>query len=472
MNTFLRCRKNAMLAGAAVLLAFALTVNTSAVTVMAAPTAAESVSDNIVVRDSPVSGAQVGSLTDAQAVTITDSTTGDDGKTWYKITFEQNGTKTTGWVRGDLVEEVEGTGSETEKTEETGTSGEGQTGETTVEVKAGTQTVTLSDIPSDVSAAVSDRFTAATCDVDGAAIAAYQISAADDTVAADASLVDFYYVYGTDELGVSGWYIYDAANETLQRSTVNMQYSAAETEPADTSQTSADDADQANASGLDSMAKMVTGILAVVCLLLLILTIIFSTRYRRLRNYLEEDEDLYEDEDDYLEEEEDELTEAHPMPVKDFSPKKDWSVKDEPSEKADKKNKPEPEKKTEPAKPVRREKKKSKETMPEDELQARIEEQRRIALEREIPHEKVDLLDLDDLDDLDGYDAPGDSTSLEDEIKFGDDSAQEVSDSSHDELDELERILSQEIAAGRAKLAKDDEEPEYYDDEEDDLKFL
>ena len=54
-------------------------------------TSAEAVSDNIVVREEAVDGAQIGSLYADQEVTITGQTEGSDGNVWYEITFEGQG---------------------------------------------------------------------------------------------------------------------------------------------------------------------------------------------------------------------------------------------------------------------------------------------------------------------------------------------------------------------------------------------
>ena len=53
---------------------------------------------------------------------------------------------------------------------------------------------------------------------------AYQGKTDGDLTDSDASISDFYYVYGTNSRGESGWYTYDSADQTIQRSIVNMQY--------------------------------------------------------------------------------------------------------------------------------------------------------------------------------------------------------------------------------------------------------
>lgn len=119
---------------------------------------------------------------------------------------------------------------------------------------------------------------------------AYQNPEAGDTVDANASVSDFYYVYGVSSDGSSGWYVYDAAAQTLQRSVANMQY--------EQSQDQAGDGDSQDASVFepDSMTRMLMAGLGVIALLLLILFIVASVRYRRLRKYLDNNEDLAEDE--------------------------------------------------------------------------------------------------------------------------------------------------------------------------------
>ena len=112
----------------------------------------------------------------------------------------------------------------------------------------------------------------------------------------NASVSDFYYVYGTNSQGESGWYTYDSAGQTIQRSIANMQYQ----ENAGNAE-GTDQAENNSVFELDSMTRMLTAGLGIVALLLLILFIVTSVRYHRLRKYLdteefpEEEDDLFDD---------------------------------------------------------------------------------------------------------------------------------------------------------------------------------
>lgn len=151
--------------------------------------------------------------------------------------------------------------------------------------------VVVTNVPKSVAEQVSGRYQATQCTFENGSIMAYQASDTDETVAADVSASEFYYVYGTSGTGQSGWYVYDSVNQTLQRSMANMQY--------DGSAASGTDTDKKTASGfeIDSMTRMLTAGIGIVALLLLILLIVMSTRYRRLRRYL--DKEVGSDEDDY-----------------------------------------------------------------------------------------------------------------------------------------------------------------------------
>ena len=97
--------------------------------------------------------------------------------------------------------------------------------------------------------------------------------------------------------GEKGWYLYDAANETLQRSFANMQYTGAAREE-DTEAASPIEFD------MDSITRMLVAGLGLLCLLLLTLVVIFSVRYHRLRKLLENEYDEAETEEVFVSEEE------------------------------------------------------------------------------------------------------------------------------------------------------------------------
>ncbi|MCC8151170.1 MAG: SH3 domain-containing protein [Lachnospiraceae bacterium] len=252
-------------------------------TAWAVPASGTAVSDNIVVRESAVSGAQVGGLSEGQAVSIEDETTGSDGNTWYQVSYTVDGVERSGWVRGDLLETSDENLDEDSDAEETDEEGENVSLEFTTQ----NGSITLTDIPEAELSLVSDRFAETSLAFEEATVTALQLTEPDELVADDAAIVDFYYVYGYNEIGKTGWYVYNADDGTIQKNILNMQYSVTET--------AADETETESDFSTDSLTKMAFSVLAVVGLLLLILTIIFSVRYRRLRRILEEE--LEEDEE-------------------------------------------------------------------------------------------------------------------------------------------------------------------------------
>lgn len=151
--------------------------------------------------------------------------------------------------------------------------------------------VVVTNVPKDVAAQVSRRFQAGQCTFSNGSIMAYQTSDTDDTVSADVSASEFYYVYGSSSNGQSGWYVYDSVNQTLQRSMTNMQYDGSAAQ---------DTVGDKTASGFDkdSMTRMITAGVGIVALLLLILLIVMSARYRRLRKYLDNEVGMDDAEDE------------------------------------------------------------------------------------------------------------------------------------------------------------------------------
>ncbi len=162
--------------------------------------------------------------------------------------------------------------------------------------------VILVNVPGEIAANVAGRYVQSDCSFENGSVMAYQLQEADDYTDAGAVISDFYYMYGITESGEGGWYVYDAENETLQRSIANMQYAGApqETDARDASPISFD---------ADSITRMLVGGLGLFCLLLLVLVIIFSVRYRKLRRFLEDECDEEEEESEvYLDEDETEAS--------------------------------------------------------------------------------------------------------------------------------------------------------------------
>ncbi len=58
---------------------------------------------NVNVRQAAVTGNVVGKVSTGTAVTVSKSKTGPDGKTWYYISYKENGSTKKGWIRHDFV---------------------------------------------------------------------------------------------------------------------------------------------------------------------------------------------------------------------------------------------------------------------------------------------------------------------------------------------------------------------------------
>ena len=158
--------------------------------------------------------------------------------------------------------------------------------------------VVLTDVPEAEEKTVADCYHHTLCTFENGSIMAYQLTQEDEHVSNDVTATDFYYVYGISSEGGRGWYVYDSAGDTLQRSMINMKYNTAQ---ADTG-SSPDETEDTSVFETDSMTRMLIAGAGVIALLLLILLIAVSVRYRRLRRYLdgelgfgEEDEAFHEE---------------------------------------------------------------------------------------------------------------------------------------------------------------------------------
>ena len=448
--------------------------------VWALPSRGVAVGGNINVRDQ-ANGNLVGSLEAGQEVSIQNETQSSDGYTWYEITFDFNGTETTGWVRSDLLSTGDGDTEEGDASEEEGDGEEGtfQSGNKAYDIASelpeeelpdgfskttityqGTEVpaaklenadlfllylqrvsdtsdksffvfdeerdsviplimkkndsgfVVLVNVPESVASGVSSLYTAGTCELEEGSVMAYQQTASAQNTDSSAQLSDFYYVYGVSDEGQSGWYVYDAAEKTLQRSVANMQFH---------SEAEQDTSDHTGMFETDSIVRMLIGALGLICLLLIALTIIFAVRYRKLRSFLE---DEFEDEEDW--EEERALLETIEAEKKAEKVRK----KEKTKEKA-KSTKKEPEKREEPEIP-----------------ESIIANLNFLDLDQE-PEENPDVYgqkeeDYDiPVDHREDYDLTSDN-SEEDELEF----------------EQFEEMLRRNIS-GEAE-----EEPEFYDEEE------
>ena len=162
--------------------------------------------------------------------------------------------------------------------------------------------VVMTDVPEAVDETIAGCYHRAECSFDQGSIMAYQLTPDNAQISDEVAVTDFYYLYGTASDGQSGWYVYDAANKTLQRSMENLAYDRTQTATPDTG---LGESEQESVFEADSMTRMLIGGIGLVAVLLLILTIVFSIRYRRLRQYLDDAVESDGEEDPY---------EAEPLP--------------------------------------------------------------------------------------------------------------------------------------------------------------
>ncbi len=163
--------------------------------------------------------------------------------------------------------------------------------------------IILLNIPSEELLRVSDRYVQTTYTFDSGIMDALQLGQTDELVSSDVPITDYYYMYGVDQAGTYGWYVYDSLDGTIQRNTVNMQYATDGTviESEDTS-----DSD----FSITDIPFIILIAAGVVLLVLLIIIIVLAVRYHRLAELIDEDEDD-ENTDDKNDTEEDEISVTH-----------------------------------------------------------------------------------------------------------------------------------------------------------------
>jgi len=299
-------------------------------------------------------GSVVASVKKGAAVTITGQATGDDGKDWYQVTFTNNGSSATGFIRSDLVSagsaattEVSGTktndSNESDTSEGTatdeGTTEEGSTEEGTTE--EGTEAA-----PEEQSAEEEQQSSNSTGDVTvmnteetpqlPAGFQEVAVTLNGEEVRAWKN-GDFYIFYGMGQDGTEGYYMYDAVQTVYQR------YFMTNTETTD-----------ANGSdGASGILKPVVIVMAVILVILLVIITILTIKMNDYRAELEwdddEDDDYYpEDEDDDVDfEEEEEVRRPQHKKVKRERPVR---VIEEDEEEDEEPVRPMPKKKPVPAK--------------------------------------------------------------------------------------------------------------------------
>ena len=314
--------------------------------------------------------------------------------------------------------------------------------------------VVVTNVPTSVAEQVSGRYQATQCTFENGSIMAYQTSDSDDTVAADVSASEFYYVYGTSSSGQSGWYVYDSVNQTLQRSMANMQYdgSAAQDNTADKKTVSGFD--------MDSMTRMITAGVGIVALLLLILLIVMSARYRRLRRYLDNEVGSDDDMDDYEE------TPTKTFEVELKGSKVDVMDLDSEIEKIDAKRPEMKKAKPEQKEPAQEELQK-KEKKQEKEAAAKKTQPEKPHVEKQPKKEKLTEIPAEPKKE-----APVETVEeIEAEIKLDTPKTKESNPDTEQLVADLKKLIQEVESSSREEKAPEEEfieeeEPAFFDDEE------
>lgn len=209
-----------------------------------------------------------GNIKQGTVLSVTGETTGSDGKLWYQVSFESNGSALTGFVRYDIVDVSTPEPTEEEPAEETP---ETQAPE---EPEAG---------GAEINRVITSRILP-----EGANIADMTI---DESTLQSWQAGRYYLLYLVNPDGSKEWYLYDLDshifNPMYQRTEGDAGGEAAGTD---------------SGSGFGTTAKIIVAILAVIVVILIGIIVLLVLK---LRNQ-EEDWDDYGDEDDDDEEEEDE----------------------------------------------------------------------------------------------------------------------------------------------------------------------
>lgn len=253
----------------------------------------------------------VSSVAKGSSVTITGKTTGDDGKDWYQISY--NNGASTGFIRADLVsigavgeKEVIGTKSsatDTSKKEEPEASSEAPTEEANTE-EANTEAATEENTGEETEEKTSSTGAVTVMNTEETPVlpSGFQevaVTLNDQNVRAWKN-GDFYIFFGQAADGTEGFYMYDSVEASYQRyfmSNIEMP-------------------EEKNSIDATGILKPVVIAMAVVLVILLIIILILTMKLNEYKEELGWDSD--EDEDDYPEDdiEEEEEEEELPRPRK------------------------------------------------------------------------------------------------------------------------------------------------------------
>ena len=240
-------------------------------------------------------------------VTVTGEAAGDDGKTWYQISFTYNSKEITGFIRSDLVtfdalpadtaqSTITGSTETTEEPATETTAVEETTEQVTEEQPQEEQSTTSSDDTQDIILMNVDdvpyimpEFTPIILKWEGQDINAYKNG-------------DFYLFYAQKQNGEEGWYVFDSVNSVYQRYVYS---SAGATVP-----------EESALSG--NMLPII--ILVVIIVILLLAIVLMFMKLREYTSEYEEYDDEEEGEEEYGEdeeiEEEEEETEPYEEPAR------------------------------------------------------------------------------------------------------------------------------------------------------------
>ncbi len=280
-------------------------------------------------------------------VTVTGEAAGDDGKTWYQISFTYNSKEITGFIRSDLVtfdalpadtaqSTITGSTETTEEPATETTATEEPTEPVTEEQPQEDQSTTSSDDAQDIILMNVDdvpyimpEFTPIILKWEGQDINAYKNG-------------DFYLFYAQKQNGEEGWYVFDSVNSVYQRYVYS---SAGATIP-----------EESALSG-----NMLPIIILVVIIVILLLAIVLM--FMKLREYTSEYEEYDEEEDEGEEEygeeeygEEEEIEEEESEPYEEPARRPAQEVRRQPVQQRPQQEQPQPRRQNprEGQQPVRR----------------------------------------------------------------------------------------------------------------------
>ncbi|NLL80523.1 MAG: SH3 domain-containing protein [Clostridiales bacterium] len=236
-------------------------------------------SSSVNIRKGPATtDAVAASAKQGTVVTILGQTTGADGKNWYQVSFNSNGSDVTGFVRADLIEASAAPAKDenTEATETEAAEGEG------TEAEDGTESETpVQDGYTEVSNVVSSRILPGEADLSKMEI--------DESKLAEWESGNYYLLYATDTKGGKYWYLYDLSNKQCTK--INNLAGGDEEQSA------------ASDEGFGTTAKIVIAVLAVLVIALIVTVTMLLLKLRDLQwdeEYEDEEEEYYGEDDEEI----------------------------------------------------------------------------------------------------------------------------------------------------------------------------